>query len=95
MLSILYNYGIIYFVTFSINVGIIIECPKLVDPTNGDVAYSGNTPGSSATYTCIAGYSITGDDIRFCLNDGTWSGNDPFCRCESILPAIIITKPHL
>ena len=63
-------------------VGVIIECPQLIDPAEGDVAMSGNNPGSSATYTCRTGYALTGDDIRFCQNDGTWSGNDPFCRCK-------------
>ncbi len=72
--------------TCVIYIGVIVECPTLVDPVNGDIALSGNTPGSSASYTCISGYTVDGNDIRFCQGDGTWTGTDPICRREPQLP---------
>lgn len=62
-------------------IGVVIECPLLRPPVNGDVGLSGNTPGSTASYTCSTGFILVGNDNRFCQGDGTWSGSDPTCRC--------------
>ena len=53
-------------------------CPTLIDPSNGTVTWDGLTSGSTATYTCDSGYSITGDNTRICQNGG-WTGQPPVC----------------
>ena len=56
-----------------------INCPNLMDPTNGMVSFSATTSGSSATYTCNTGYQLDGASTRTCQSDGTWSGSAPTC----------------
>ena len=47
--------------------------------------YSGVTPGSTVMYHCVAGSLVTlsGQSIRTCQSDGTWSGTTPSCVCTS------------
>ena len=47
--------------------------------------YSGVTPGSTVMYHCVAGSLLTlsGQSIRTCQSDGTWSGTTPSCVCTS------------
>ena len=59
-----------------------IECPSLPDPENGRVTLSGNTLGSSATYSCDNGFGLVGKSIRLCLADGTWSEKEPTCESK-------------
>ena len=39
-------------------------------------------PGDMVTYTCDEGYELTGNESRFCLRTGNWSGQDPECTCK-------------
>ena len=34
----------------------------------------------TCSFTCDTGYELTGNDIRTCQSDGTWSGSDGVCR---------------
>ena len=54
-------------------------CPVLTDPDNGTVFTTGNTVGDVAMYICDREYEIVGDDMRTCLDDGTWNGSVPIC----------------
>jgi hypothetical protein len=56
-----------------------VECAPLTDPASGSVTVSGRTPGSTAAYTCVSGYSISGIAERSCQGNGTWSGAAPAC----------------
>lgn len=57
-----------------------VSCPELSDPTDGNVTLSGLTFGSSATYSCIAGFRLAGgDELRMCMADMEWSGDAPIC----------------
>ena len=40
------------------------------------VGYDGDT----CSFTCNAGYELTGSDTRTCQGDGSWSGSDDVCR---------------
>ncbi|XP_056409085.1 sushi repeat-containing protein SRPX2 [Hyla sarda] len=40
---------------------------------------SGVYEGSRCHYTCSPGYQIEGDRNRVCMEDGLWSGGEPFC----------------
>ena len=59
------------------------------EPSGDDplACYSGVTPGSTVMYYCVAGSLVTlsGQSIRTCQSDGTWSGTAPSCVCTSEL----------
>ncbi len=66
-------------------------CPKLANPTNGEVtvAYNGATGscqyGGVATYSCRSGYKLKGNRKRTC-SYGRWSGSQPRCeKCKDCL----------
>ena len=60
-----------------------IDCGPLTDPTNGQVdTSSGTTFGSTATYTCDTGYTLSGSQSRTCGADGMWSSSNPVCQSE-------------
>ena len=53
-------------------------------PTNGDITYSSvdanaRAVDSTATYSCMTGFTLTGNMIRTCQSDGKWNGTDPTC----------------
>ncbi len=53
--------------------------PNLVAPANGSVTPAMGTTGTVATYSCNAGYSLTGNATQICQSSGTWSGTAPTC----------------
>ena len=59
----------------------IQDCGPLVNPENGQVNISsGTTFGSTATYTCNTGYTLSGPQSRTCGADGNWIFSEPFCE---------------
>lgn len=58
----------------------VINCGTLANIENGRLEIRGTTVGSIARYSCLFGFLLAGNPVRTCLNDGTWSGNAPFCR---------------
>ena len=56
-----------------------VDCGGLTNPENGAVSLSGTTYNSVATYSCDSGYVLMGDDMRTCLDTGSWSGSAPTC----------------
>ena len=59
-----------------------MTCEDLPDPSNGRVELSGNTPDSTATYSCNTGYRLVGAETRICQSDGFWSLEEPICECK-------------
>ncbi len=60
----------------------VVSCPTL--PLDCDPAYEmidvpNTTFGSTATYTCTEGYTLTGEATRTCQSNGMWSGSEPTC----------------
>ena len=57
-----------------------IQCPELTIE-NGAVAFTPDSRSlnSKATYSCIGGYRLSGENERFCQSDSMWSGTDPVC----------------
>ena len=52
------------------------------NPINGTVEFTETTFGAIATFSCVVGYNLTGNngqDTRECLFGG-WSGEDPTCE---------------
>ena len=58
------------------------DCGLLTSPENGLVTVSGTTLGSTAYYSCNAGFTLMGLSSRMCGVDGYWSGEAPVCRSE-------------
>jgi len=46
------------------------------------VQVSSNFVGGQATYSCAHGLELIGNVDRICLDNGEWSGQVPYCRCE-------------
>ena len=61
-----------------------IDCGVLINPANGEVVAFVTTFNSTATYSCNTGYTLTGDDMRTCLETGLWSGSEPMCTGKYI-----------
>ena len=64
----------------------VINCGSLNDPDNGQVdSSSGTTFGSTATYTCDTGYTLSGSQSRTCGTDGSWTFQSPSCLGEKLV----------
>ena len=67
---------------------VILECPDINDPTNGDISFAGTlngrtTVGTVATYSCEEGYSLSSESTtRTCAGTGEWLGEDYTCESE-------------
>ena len=56
-----------------------VNCGRLPNPRNGRVSLSGTGFGSTATYSCVKGFTLVGGRTRTCQANGAWSGKAPFC----------------
>ena len=61
----------------------VIDCGPLSNPDNGQVEFDSTTVGEVATYSCLEGHELRGDEQRNCQSDGTWSGDEPFCQSRA------------
>ncbi|XP_074650374.1 sushi, von Willebrand factor type A, EGF and pentraxin domain-containing protein 1-like [Tubulanus polymorphus] len=57
-----------------------LSCPVPPDITHGSKVSTGNTYGSTAEYTCNAGYTIAGTNPITCKVDGKWAVPTPVCE---------------
>ena len=65
-------------------------CTSLTSPSNGLISYGPDTTSpfnyqTTATYSCNAGYGLSGGDrtrqcVSFGSGDGGWSGTAPTCE---------------
>jgi hypothetical protein len=69
---------------------VIANCPALPGPTDGSVFAPVLTYGATATYSCDAGYTMTGSNTRICQPNGTWDGSAPTC---TIVDCLALTAP--
>ena len=53
---------------------------------------SGQTPGSTASYSCNEGFALFGDSMRTCLDSEEWSGSEPTCESEALTHMLLY--PH-
>ena len=66
---------------------LVILCPLREPPLNGGVdCTNGVFFDSICSYTCDAGYFLSGADESTCLIDGTWSSGVPTCVRITCLP---------
>ena len=64
-----------------------LECETLVSPEAGFIKitnFTGSfTPGTTATYFCSPGFSLSGGEMsvrRTCSTEGQWTGDPPSCQ---------------
>lgn len=58
---------------------IVVNCGNPDVVSKARRAGNSFTYNSVLTYTCNAGYRISGSERRTCQSDGTWSGMSPKC----------------
>ena len=57
--------------------------PALAAPAHGSVSKTTGTTGDTRTYTCSAGYTLTGSATTTCQADHAWSNPAPICAPSS------------
>ena len=73
-----HNYVIITLL-YSTHSSTLARCPILINPPNGIVGVTGNSPGDTANYICDPDFELVGNSTRVCGDDGQWSGEAPMC----------------
>ncbi|XP_065903790.1 adhesion G-protein coupled receptor V1-like [Dysidea avara] len=58
---------------------VLVECPNLPKPDNGQVHFTTTYGGSIATYSCDERYVLYRSENRTCQSNGSWSGPAPEC----------------
>ena len=71
-------YSFVYADSYAMHVS-VIDCGPLDHPANGEVSVPSTAFSFNATYSCNTGYTLTGDDMRMCMESGLWSGSEPIC----------------
>ena len=56
-----------------------LSCPTPPSITNGRVTITAENNRLVATYSCNPGFRLSGQRVRICQNDGTFSGRAPIC----------------
>ena len=64
---------------------LLVRCKQLAHPNNGMVDCSLGDDGvpsyeDTCSFTCGAGYELTGSNTRRCQSDGSWTVNNPTCK---------------
>ena len=62
----------------------VVGCNPLQDIHNGSVTVASYKTGVMAVYSCDEGFGLVGQSTRLCMNNSTWCGVAPVCRCELI-----------
>ena len=57
-----------------------VECNYLDNLEYGEVNQEGVNVGHKANYSCKDGYKLVGKSVRKCLDNGRWSGREPYCK---------------
>ena len=57
-----------------------VRCDRLRNIGNGRVALSDTAVGSTATYSCLQGFTLEGRAARTCQDSGQWTGEAPTCE---------------
>ncbi|XP_070689494.1 sushi domain-containing protein 2 [Pempheris klunzingeri] len=57
----------------------VVSCGRLPTPRNGKKNGTHYLDGNTLSFTCNDGYVLFGSTERTCLDDGTWTGEQPYC----------------
>ena len=58
---------------------VVIVCPNLIGPPNGQVNVGSFSFGGVAHYSCASGFTMSGSYSRSCQESEQWSGISPTC----------------
>ncbi|XP_062499002.1 sushi, von Willebrand factor type A, EGF and pentraxin domain-containing protein 1-like [Corticium candelabrum] len=58
----------------------LIYCSRLSAPAQGSVSGSQTSCGSTVTFSCSSGYTLSGSTSRACQTNGAWSGSTSSCH---------------
>ena len=79
----------------------VVDCGPLPNIPNGTVNFPGGTlAGDVVIYICDDGFKLIGQVFRTCLQNGSWSGEEPRCERKSVkrkknLCATLTLKPSI
>ncbi|XP_029915562.1 sushi domain-containing protein 2 [Myripristis murdjan] len=57
----------------------VVSCGWLPTPRNGKKTGTTYLEGKTLSFSCNAGYLFYGSPERTCVDDGTWTGEQPYC----------------
>ena len=67
-----------------------VQCPRLLPPTFSQVVRQNNSYQGSAVLNCLQGYRfVSGQLLRFCQKDKTWSGQPIGCQGKILKAAAV------
>ncbi|XP_031635123.1 sushi, von Willebrand factor type A, EGF and pentraxin domain-containing protein 1-like isoform X2 [Contarinia nasturtii] len=69
-----------------------INCGQLPSLLNGQVTMEKTSVGEIAKYSCNDNYVLVGANVRYCLNNSTWSDSQP--ECISLIKCDRLKAPH-
>ena len=81
-----------------------IRCDNLTSPADGMMSCSYDRDGvgyerDTCTITCNTGYVLTGNVMRTCQSNGSWSGINAICRrgtvCTYVYDSYVLQLAHL
>lgn len=66
---------------------LVVDCQHPGPIENGRVIIMNDTTtyNSAAEYHCVPHFQRIGPYMRKCLDDGQWSGEQPYCQCKYLL----------
>ena len=70
------------------------ECGTLKNPRYGQVVLTGTIFGSTATYSCITGFILVGEQTRTCQANGKWSSRAATCQRKYETSTIMTMTLH-
>ena len=80
---IIYSSKGVYWIKLLFCFFLAIDCGVPEGIGNGLVDFSlGTRYNSNSVYSCLLGYRLTGDSVRSCQDNRTWSGDVPVCESE-------------
>jgi hypothetical protein len=78
----------------SVEIFMYCICPALSFDCGTVTLSDGYEVGSIATYECDESYELSGHSKRYCLPDGTWSGDEPKCDDQNVMEQERLCAAH-
>ena len=60
-------------------------CPTLTNPGSGSVTVTTDSQTSTATFSCVSGYYVSGQLTITCQTNGNWDSEPPACSKLQIM----------
>ncbi|XP_041855315.1 sushi domain-containing protein 2 isoform X2 [Melanotaenia boesemani] len=67
----------------------VVSCGWLPPPRNGKKNGTHYLHGDTLSFTCNEGYILYSSTERTCMEDGTWTGQQPYCMIEDIVGFVL------